>query len=90
MKLIGAFAASLVIPSLRQQQQRRFLMSTIAMKKPFAVIVQAEIQPDRMNEFLAMIELNAKESRKEPGCMRFGTFLYTGFLYFFKDYGDYW
>jgi len=71
MKLIGAFAASLVIPSLRQQQQRRFLMSTIAMKKPFAVIVQAEIQPDRMNEFLAMIELNAKESRKEPGCMRF-------------------
>ena len=44
-------------------------------KKPFAVIVQAEIQPNRMEEFLTMIAFNAAESRKEPGCLRFGTFL---------------
>jgi len=39
--------------------------------KPFAVIVQAEIDPDRMHEFLEMIETNAVETRKEPGCIRF-------------------
>jgi (4S)-4-hydroxy-5-phosphonooxypentane-2,3-dione isomerase len=39
--------------------------------KPFAVVVKAEIQPDRMAEFLKLIEINAVESRKEPGCIRF-------------------
>lgn len=39
--------------------------------KPFAVIVQAEIQPNRMEEFLQLIETNAVETRKEPGCLRF-------------------
>ncbi len=43
--------------------------------KPFAVIVEAEIQPDRVDELLKIMETNAKESRKEPGCLRFGTFL---------------
>jgi (4S)-4-hydroxy-5-phosphonooxypentane-2,3-dione isomerase len=42
-----------------------------ATNKPFAVIVQAEIQPDRMDEFLQLIETNAVETRKEPGCVRF-------------------
>ena len=41
--------------------------------KPFAVIVQAEIQPDRMDEFVQLIEENATNTRKEPGCIRFGT-----------------
>lgn len=40
-------------------------------EKPFAVIVKAEIQPDRMAEFLKLIETNAIETRKEPGCIRF-------------------
>jgi (4S)-4-hydroxy-5-phosphonooxypentane-2,3-dione isomerase len=39
--------------------------------RPFAVIVEAEIEPDRMGEFLELIENNAKETRKEPGCVRF-------------------
>lgn len=39
--------------------------------KPFAVIVKTEIQVDRIAEFLKMIEINAVESRKEPGCLRF-------------------
>jgi (4S)-4-hydroxy-5-phosphonooxypentane-2,3-dione isomerase len=38
---------------------------------PFAVVVQAEIEPDRMHEFLTLIETNAVQSRKEPGCLRF-------------------
>lgn len=38
---------------------------------PFGVLVEAEIEPDRMAEFLTMIENNAKETRKEPGCLRF-------------------
>lgn len=42
-----------------------------ATKKPFAVIVKAKIDPNRMDEFLTMIETNAKASRQEPGCLRF-------------------
>ena len=40
-------------------------------KNNFAVIVKATIEPDRMAEFLQMIETNAEETRKEPGCVRF-------------------
>ena len=50
------------------------LTSTTAMsatEKAFCVIVEAEIEPDRMAEFLKMIETNAIETRKEPGCLRF-------------------
>lgn len=69
-------AASLVTRSpsflLRMSTSQSSNMSTSA-KKPFAVIVQAEIQPNRMDEFLTMIAFNAAESRKEPGCLRFGT-----------------
>jgi quinol monooxygenase YgiN len=43
------------------------------MAQPFAVIVEAEIQPDRVDELLKIMENNARESRKEPGCLRFGT-----------------
>ena len=38
---------------------------------PFSVIVEAEIEPDRMAEFLKMIENNAVQTRKEPDCIRF-------------------
>jgi hypothetical protein len=50
-------------------------MSTSLSAKPFSVVVQAEIKPDRMDEFLQMIEANAIASRQEPGCLRFGRFL---------------
>jgi autoinducer 2-degrading protein len=40
-------------------------------EKPFAVIVQAEIEPDRMADFLDLIKTNAEATRKEPGCIRF-------------------
>jgi quinol monooxygenase YgiN len=38
---------------------------------PFAIIVQAEIVPDRLQEFLKLIEINAVNSRREPECLRF-------------------
>ena len=47
--------------------------TTKLMSKPFSVIVEAEIKPDRMDDFMSMIKTNAENSRKEPGCIRFGT-----------------
>jgi quinol monooxygenase YgiN len=74
------FSASLSLA--KQQPQRAAAISTTQLKmadttttadqsKPFAVIVQAEIQPDRLGEFLELIETNAVETRKEPKCLRF-------------------
>uniref|UniRef100_A0A7S2KWR8 ABM domain-containing protein n=1 Tax=Leptocylindrus danicus TaxID=163516 RepID=A0A7S2KWR8_9STRA len=52
--------------------RRNSNMSTSALaSKPFAVVVQAEIQPDRLEEFLDIIEKDAVGSRGEPGCIRF-------------------
>ena len=42
------------------------------MKQPaIAIVVDAEIKPDRVEEFLKVIEADAKGSRDEPGCLRF-------------------
>jgi hypothetical protein len=52
---------------------RNFSKTAVKMtEKPFSIIVEAEIKEDRMDEFLTMIENNAKKSREEPGCIRFG------------------
>ena len=40
-----------------------------------AIVVDAEIKEDRMEEFLDIIEKDAVGSRAEPGCLRFGTYL---------------
>mmetsp|Transcript_8898 Transcript_8898/g.11147 ORF Transcript_8898/g.11147 Transcript_8898/m.11147 type:complete len:147 (+) Transcript_8898:137-577(+) len=45
--------------------------STALASKPFAIVVDAEIQPDRIDEFLDLIEKDAVGSRAEPGCLRF-------------------
>jgi len=45
--------------------------STALTSKPFAIVVDAEIKPDRMDEFLDIIEKDAVGSRAEPGCLRF-------------------
>lgn len=36
-----------------------------------AIVVDAEIKEDRMEEFLDIIEKDAVGSRAEPGCLRF-------------------
>lgn len=47
----------------------RTIMSSSS--KPFGVVVNAEIKPDRMDEFLKIIKEDAEGSRQEPGCLRF-------------------
>jgi Antibiotic biosynthesis monooxygenase len=73
--LRGSTSSAFVhIPKFRISQavtSSSFSSSSLA-SKPFGVIVQAEIQPDRMEEFLRLIEENATKSRAEPGCLRFG------------------
>lgn len=49
----------------------RLYMENSDADKMFSVIVKAEIQPDRIAEFLKIMEINSSESRKEPGCLRF-------------------
>lgn len=67
---VDAFTAS--APASARSSAMMFSRSTTRLfEKPFAVIVQADIQPERMDEFLALIEKNAIETRKEPGCLRF-------------------
>jgi len=45
--------------------------------KPISIIVEADIKPERLDEFLELIQKNAEGSRKEPGCQRFGAFLFV-------------
>jgi autoinducer 2-degrading protein len=35
------------------------------------IIVRLEVKPDRVNDFLNLVTFNARESRKEPGNLRF-------------------
>ncbi|GKY97206.1 hypothetical protein MPSEU_000679000 [Mayamaea pseudoterrestris] len=46
-------------------------MPTTTETKPFGVVVHAEIDPNRMAEFVTLMENNAEQSRKEPECIRF-------------------
>mmetsp|Transcript_366 Transcript_366/g.665 ORF Transcript_366/g.665 Transcript_366/m.665 type:complete len:151 (-) Transcript_366:354-806(-) len=66
-----AFTASPPASSFITSTSRSSTRLNAAPETPFAVIVKAEIEPDRMAEFLEMIETNARETRKEPGCVRF-------------------
>lgn len=38
---------------------------------PFCIVVEAEIEPSRIDEFLDVIEKDAIGSRAEAGCLRF-------------------
>uniref|UniRef100_A0A7S3PQ85 ABM domain-containing protein n=1 Tax=Aplanochytrium stocchinoi TaxID=215587 RepID=A0A7S3PQ85_9STRA len=54
-------------------QFARNLETTTILRKmaPICVLVQVEIKPDMVDEFLSVIEQDAVESRKEPGCLSF-------------------
>ena len=46
--------------------------SKVVEKKPFTIIVELEINPNMMGEFLEVNKLDIDESRKEEdGCLRF-------------------
>ena len=70
LSMCSAFAP-LRNPALANSARRSMTTSLQASDKPFAVVVQATIEPDRMAEFLKLIQTNAEETRKEPGCIRF-------------------
>lgn len=75
IKTTSFSAASQSLLTITPATARRSIASTalnMSAEKPFSVIVEAEIKEDRMEEFKAMIESNAKKSRQEPGCIRFG------------------
>merc|ERR1712183_352807 len=55
--------------TIEKQQHCRHSSKTLS--KMIAVVVEAEIKEDRLDEFLSMIETNAVSSRKEPGNIRF-------------------
>lgn len=38
---------------------------------PIAVVVNVEVKPDRLDDFLQVMDHDAIESRKEEGCLRF-------------------
>lgn len=74
LPLVNAFAP----PSntfIKPQSRREFTTSNPLFAMPICIVVEAEIKEDRMDDFLDMIEKNAKGSRAEPGCIRFGEFL---------------
>jgi quinol monooxygenase YgiN len=54
---------------------------------PFAIVVQAEIVPERLDEFMKLIEHNAIQSRLEPECLRFDVIRSQGQnnLFFFYE-----
>jgi quinol monooxygenase YgiN len=39
---------------------------------PVSIVVECEIQADRIDDFLDVIEKDAVGSRNEKGCLRFG------------------
>jgi quinol monooxygenase YgiN len=46
------------------------------MSQPIAVVVNVEVKPERVEEFLRVMEFDAIESRKEEGCLRFDVLRY--------------
>jgi quinol monooxygenase YgiN len=64
---VQAFVPHEVSPSFTRVPVRLYAEQ----EKPFAVIVKATIEPDRMAEFMELIQINAENTRKEPGCLRF-------------------
>ena len=68
--LVSSFAPK--SPSNNALNMGPSLSSTALKSKPFVVCVEAEIKPDRMADFLDVIEKDAIGSRQEEGCLRFG------------------
>lgn len=69
--LLATLQLSAAFTPQPQRISSRPTMLRAASSKPFAVVVQATIEPDRMAEFLELIQKNAEATRKESGCIRF-------------------
>lgn len=60
-----------MIHSKKKTQQRTSQAKNKNMSEVIAIVVEAEIKPERVEEFLDIIEKDAIGSRAEPGCLRF-------------------
>ncbi len=62
------------IPSFRTSSSTKVNMSssTALKSKPFVICVEAVIEPDRIDEFLVVIQEDKAGSMEEEGCIRFG------------------
>ena len=49
------------------------------------IVVDAEIEPSRVDEFLKVIEADAVGSRAEPGCLRFDVLRASETRFFFYE-----
>lgn len=50
-----------------------------------AIVVDAEIEPDRVDEFLKVMEADARGSRDEAGCLRFDVVRASETRFFFYE-----
>ena len=55
------------------------------MSSPVAIVVDAEIEPGRVDEFLKVIEADVKGSREEEGCLRFDVVRASETRFFFYE-----
>ena len=53
--------------------------------KAIGIVVDAEIDPARVDEFLEVMEADAKGSRDEPGCLRFDVLRASENRFFFYE-----
>ena len=67
-----AFVAGTNTHHATSTTQQRKMSSTALGSKPFAVVVQAEVRVEHMDEFLSIMKKNAECSRMEPDCLQFG------------------
>lgn len=94
LKTTGIYLLALSLPLLSTAFSPNSLFDTMGSKastsalksKPFVVCVEAEIKPDRMDDFLDIIEKDAIGSRAEEGCLRFGKALSAVYWIFFEQH----
>lgn len=58
---------------------------TMVAEPPIAIVVDAEIEPSRVEEFIKIIEADALGSRNEPGCLRFDVLRASETRFFFYE-----
>ena len=88
VSLVASCSAFTVLPPRPAVASVRRLRggSPVAMAQPgVAIIVDAEIEPDRVEEFIKVIEADAKGSREEPGCLRFDVLRASDTRFFFYE-----
>ena len=59
--------------------------SPVASEGPIAIVVDVEIEPTHIDEFIKVMEADCKGSREEPGCLRFDVLRASETRFFFYE-----